>query len=293
MTYDQADNDGNDAAASARPVLAIMGEFSVGKSTLCNLLLGADPLPVRVTATQLPPVWISHGDAAPYRETLDGEHVPIDLERLDDIELSQTALVRIFLDADILEQCDLIDMPGISDPNMSPEVWSSVLHRAHGVIWCTHATQAWRQSEAAIWKDVPQEVKDNSLLLVTRMDKLLSERDRMKVLRRVEHETRGAFSGMFPISLTEAIKAEYDRDRWMDSGAEEFSEELLELLNRLSSSDDTSTTREFFKSPTEDSEGKPYPLPESAAHVAPVRPTRVRVEVNTPRPARSETPQSV
>ena len=42
-----------------RPLVALMGEFSAGKSTLSNLLIGKQALPVNVTATQLPPVWMS------------------------------------------------------------------------------------------------------------------------------------------------------------------------------------------------------------------------------------------
>ena len=42
-----------------RPRVALMGEFSAGKSTLSNLLIGRAALPVNVTATQLPPVWMS------------------------------------------------------------------------------------------------------------------------------------------------------------------------------------------------------------------------------------------
>ena len=49
-------------AGQRRPRVCLMGEFSAGKSTLSNLLLGAEALPVNVTATQLPPVWISEGD---------------------------------------------------------------------------------------------------------------------------------------------------------------------------------------------------------------------------------------
>ena len=46
-----------------KPRIALMGEFSAGKSTLANMLVGAQHLPVQVTATQLPPVWISQGNA--------------------------------------------------------------------------------------------------------------------------------------------------------------------------------------------------------------------------------------
>ena len=45
-----------------RPSFALMGEYSAGKSALLNALLGQSLLPTRVTATDLPAVWITHGD---------------------------------------------------------------------------------------------------------------------------------------------------------------------------------------------------------------------------------------
>ncbi len=137
-----------------RPCFAIMGEFSAGKSTLSNLLIGTPSLPVKVTATQLPPVWISYGDQSPYLVKVDGTEHPFDFNDLSDLSLDDTLCIRVFHKSDALELCDLIDMPGISDPNMSSEVWERALHLADGVIWCTHATQAWRQSEAAVWATV-------------------------------------------------------------------------------------------------------------------------------------------
>lgn len=217
-----------------KPVLAIMGEFSAGKSTLSNLLLGSDPLPVKVTATQLPPVWISHGNSLPYREDLKGDIHPVDLEDLNQIPLEETALIRLFLEADILEMCDFIDMPGISDPNMSSDVWERVIHNADAVLWCTHATQAWRQSEAAVWKSMSPDLYSKSLLLITRIDKLLTEKDQRRVVKRARKETMDMFAGIFPISLTQALEAREDRQQWEHSGAEAFSKSLVDLLHELS-----------------------------------------------------------
>ena len=227
----------NSGAKKARkPRLAIMGEFSVGKSTLSNLLLGSNPLPVKVTATQLPPVWISYDDKAPYREDLDGNISPADLNNLAQAPLDQTAVIRIFLKADILKMCDLIDMPGISDPNMSSEVWQRVIHHADGVLWCTHATQAWRQSEAAVWKTMPSELYEKSYLLITRIDKLLTEDDRRKVVKRAQRETKDMFVEIFPISLTRAIAARNHREKWEQSGAHALFQGLVKLLHELSAS---------------------------------------------------------
>ena len=221
-----------------KPRLAFMGEFSAGKSTLTNMLIGADPLPVRVTATQLPPVWLSHGTEAPWCEDLEGNRLPVDLDRLEDLDPRKIRVIRLFQDAEILELCDLIDMPGISDPNMPVDLWQPIANQADMVVWCTHATQAWRQSEAAAWDAVDPALHAHSLLLLTRIDKILTQKDKARVLRRVQYETEGLFADCFPISLTQAIaaKAKDNHEKWERSGAEAFMEALVDRLHQLSAS---------------------------------------------------------
>jgi hypothetical protein len=222
-----------EAPATRRPRLAFMGEFSAGKSTLTNLLLGSNPLPMKVTATQLPPVWLTYGEAGAVREDLEGNVTPLDMNDLSDVVPEETRVIRVSLKADILELCDLIDMPGISDPNMSPDIWQRVVDQADLVVWCTHATQAWRQSEAAVWNSLDADLYSKSLLLLTRFDKLLSEDDRSRVLRRVRRETEGLFADCFPVSLTIAAAADDDPDKWEESGAEPFMTRLLQLLHQV------------------------------------------------------------
>ncbi|NNF23338.1 MAG: hypothetical protein HKN63_00825 [Rhodobacteraceae bacterium] len=219
--------------AKRKPRIALMGEFSAGKSTLSNLMIGSDVIPMKVTATQLPPLWMSYGDDAPYREDLDGNQHPVDTDHLEDIPVSETSFVRLFAKVDLLEICDLIDTPGISDPNMPADVWQRAAEQADGVIWLTHATQAWRQSESAVWDSLPDTLCDHSLLLLTRMDKILNERDRERVVRRVEKETKGLFREVLPISLTEAMASEDDHDLWVSSGADRFTQSLLSLIAEL------------------------------------------------------------
>lgn len=227
--------DGGENAAPRKPVVALMGEFSAGKSTLANLLIGSAYLPVQVVATRLPPVWIRHGTAPAFRVDLEGREHPVDLERLTDVPLNETAHIGISCEQEILEQCDLIDMPGISDPNMSSEVWQRVLPQADAVLWCTHATQAWRQSEAAVWATLPEELHRRSLLLVTRMDKLVTEKDRKRVLSRVRRETEGLFHACLPISLLQATQVKDDFELWAQSGAEAFARKMVELLHDIAS----------------------------------------------------------
>ena len=217
-----------------RPRVALMGEFSAGKSTLSNLLIGKSALPVNVTATQLPPVWMSYGDAEPYRVGLDGTEAAVEPD-FSDVSVRDTRCVRVFLPSKFLMNCDLIDMPGISDPNMAAEVWQRVIGEADIVIWCSHATQAWRQSEAAVWGTMPPELYDKSLLLLTRMDRILSDRDRVRVVKRVQSETEGLFRKVIPASLTQAMEAEGDTEVWASSGADELLNSLLSLTDEVAS----------------------------------------------------------
>lgn len=134
------------------------------------------------------------------------------------------------MEADTLQLCDLVDMPGISDPSMPQEIWENVVGENDHVIWCTHATQAWRQSEAAIWNMLRERTRGENLLLITQFDKLQNDRDRDRVRKRVEKETEGLFSAVYPVSLLSALNADEDEDAWEDSGAGVFSEHLIEIL---------------------------------------------------------------
>ena len=233
-----------------KPRIALMGEFSAGKSTLSNFLIGARLLPEQVTATRLPPVWISEGQSDPYRISTDGSETPVDLEHLDQIPLDETRVIRVFHEADILQSCDLIDFPGISDPSMSEEVWHRMLDQVDAVIWCTHATQAWRQSEAAVWKLIPQAVRDKSILLVTRFDMIATKRDQDRVLARIANETRGLFSQVLPISLLAAIAAGEDHDAMAASGGLAFLDALADIAG------DPTLVRNTMPEPMESATGQ-------------------------------------
>ncbi|MGB0959542.1 MAG: dynamin family protein [Halocynthiibacter sp.] len=213
-----------------RPVVALMGEFSAGKSTLLNFLLDRDALPMKVTATELPPIWLSYGQEAPYRIDAGGRRRQVVNGDLTCCPIDDTRFIRIFCESEILKKCDLIDMPGISDPNLDRKHWIKTTGYADFVVWCTHATQAWRQSEKSVWTSLPKRLRRNSILAVTRADKLVSPEDRGKVMRRIQRETLTLFNDTVMLSSFAAKQAKHefgvDSKAWHDSGATEFYEAL-------------------------------------------------------------------
>jgi len=215
MMHDDVTHDPDDR----KPCIALMGEFSAGKSTLANLLLGQDSSPVQVTATQLPPVWYRLGPPAAQRIAADGATDPLPLDDWRAARPENSRMISVSLEADFLHACDLIDMPGTSDPNMVPDFWQAFLSQTDLVIWCTPANQAWRQSEAALWEQVPPQLWTKSLLLVTRMDMMQSDRDRARVLARVRAEAGPLFRAVLPISLPAAIAGREDEEVLEETGA--------------------------------------------------------------------------
>ncbi|MEO1678893.1 MAG: dynamin family protein [Pseudomonadota bacterium] len=215
-----------------KPVIALMGEFSAGKSTLLNLLIGQQVLPTQITATRMPPVWLRYGESPAYRVDRAGNRHPVDLDDRDAIPVDETAYIRLFCKADILQSCDLMDTPGISDPNIRADDWIRTIRYANAVMWCTHAGQAWRESERGAWEALPSRLRETSILLVTRKDKITSELNLRKIARRLERETSDLFNARMFISLTNAIRARAagDAEAWTESGAEAFSDMLAQIV---------------------------------------------------------------
>ncbi|MFY0619941.1 dynamin family protein [Shimia sp.] len=216
--------------ATRKPRIALMGEFSAGKSTLMNLLLGCDPMPVQITATRVPPVWVTYGAHSATLVHEDGGETQFDGSDLSAAPMQGTSLIRFSMDSDILNLCDLIDIPGISDPNQKHESWLDLVADMDCVIWCTHATQAWRQSEAALWEQICASVPGPNHLVVTQIDKLRTELDRRRVLARLEAEAGAAFASILPIATLDAINAGMDETAWRNSGGAALIEQLVTML---------------------------------------------------------------
>lgn len=220
------------APTRSKPRIALLGEFSAGKSTLANVLFGQDVSPVQVTATQVPPIWYSHGPAASVGILPDGSELPLPGGDLAAATQAGARAIKVSMEAEVLEFCDLIDMPGTSDPNLAMATWEAMLSVIDGVIWCTPASQAWRQSEAALWEEVGESFGGAAILLVTRMDKIAEPRDRDRILARVRRETAGSFGTILGISLTDALRAGRDEALLEACGANALAEALMAMIEQ-------------------------------------------------------------
>lgn len=227
-----------DAWFSQKPAFALMGEYSAGKSTLLNLLLGRDVLPTQVTATNMPVIWLTYGDQCK-AETLDDDGTLAEVAMDDMLDQAKNGqlLLRLTLPAEILKRTDIIDTPGISDPRLARGSLNFIGDYIDFAIWCTAANQAWRQSEKAMWTSLPNALRTNSLLALTRADTLKNPADLKKVLRRCKKETSDLFFNQVPIATVAALSAQSDdgsvsnQTVWQASHATQFFEALEVAMN--------------------------------------------------------------
>lgn len=182
-----------------KPRLIVTGEFSAGKTKLINGLMGRDVLPSNVTSTSLPPVWIVEGEEAVHRIDMKGKAHRID--DLSDISVEDTLACLITTTAEILTHVDIIDTPGNSDPNIPAESWERMVRFADMMIWCTGATQAWRQSEKSTVRDLPEELRAQGTLLITQADRVPDETSAAKLKRRVTRDAKDFFASIEMASL--------------------------------------------------------------------------------------------
>lgn len=174
-----------------KPRVMIAGEFSAGKSRLINALLGRDVLPSKVTSTALPPIWLVYGERDPLVLGIDGAVSDLDMEQID---VENTAFCVISTHAPILKYVDLIDTPGNSDPKIPSVCWERMVKYADGLIWCTSAMQAWKQTEKATCADLPEDLLSHATLLITQADRMPDEKSAGKVERRVRRDAGKYFS---------------------------------------------------------------------------------------------------
>ncbi|MCU9847890.1 dynamin family protein [Defluviimonas sp. WL0024] len=221
--------------ASRKPCIALMGEFSAGKTTLVNFLLGEDVLPTRVTATQLPPVWMSYGEPSAHYVDTEGQHHELSISDLHDVPVEGVRYIRLFCRGRILETIDLIDTPGISDPSIPRHIWEIAVGYVNAILWCTHSTQAWRETERSAFESLPERLRAGSVLLATRSDKLTAP-ERARVAGRLRREAGDLFRQVVMFSATDAIKASGEdeaSDLWASSGAQDLLDALQEVAHDI------------------------------------------------------------
>jgi Dynamin family len=220
--------------APVRMMLA--GEFSSGKSSIANLLIGEQLIPTGVLASPLPPVVFRHGPETTSAACWWAGREPENFKgaQFQAIMALDPDYIVLAAPNPLLKHVTIFDTPGSSDPDRDGEILVELSGRAEMVIWCTNAVQAWRESERETWFKLSNTVIRNGLLAVTHVDLPSVRNGFARIMGRLDREAGPHFKGILPIETLTALEAApggvvKDAKAWTASGAEALVRAILDL----------------------------------------------------------------
>ena len=209
------------------PRVALVGEFSAGKSSIINLLLGRDMIPTAVLASTRRPSLLRYAPN-PQIEAIydDGKRELVTPNSVEIVAREDINYFDIGLPNQLLRSIELIDTPGFADPDREPWRTLDMINRANIGLWCTLATQAWRHSERQTWLSLQAQFGTNGILVATHIDTLAERGARKRILTRLEREAGDLFGDIVLLAVPDAKRARKADGRvadpilWRDSGGE-------------------------------------------------------------------------
>ena len=231
--------------------VAIVGEFSTGKSTLINAMLGRELLPTAleactavVTRIRVAQNGEETGVYVTFRMSGMRKIEPDELrdsltfkgQEGDDLPVEAHVVLPAgtFLDNGI----ELIDTPGVNDPEAHGEqITLGFLPKADAIIFITHAARAFKESEVEFLQDrIGEQDRERVLFVVNACDILEEDADRDDLRSRGE-QLLGESFGAPTIHLVSArdglaSKESNSTEDWNLSGMTAFTNHVDELLTR-------------------------------------------------------------
>lgn len=207
-------------AAYDRPLLvAVMGEFSAGKSTFVNAFLGAALAPMGATPTTATINVLKMGRTRHARllfrddreRELGWDQVGEVLRGLSEAEAAAVQVVELFAPLEALERVNLVDTPGWNSLHPEHERTARrLLGEADAVIWLSSAQQVGKASEAAA---IAQLATTGARLLgvINKVDQLDAD-ERAQVLAHARAALGERFVDIVEVSARRALAAREQGD---------------------------------------------------------------------------------
>jgi len=225
----------------SRPIkVAVGGEFSSGKSTFVKMLLGQHVVDMQASASAMPTVNFIFGAETTYRAIgVKSSRDITDLNALSEDDFRELECLEVMLDLPFLKQFEIFDTPGTADPSRSIDQLLTVVNEVDFVVWCTNATQAWRESERRMWENLPLELKHRSLLILTHVDLPSIKPSLSRLMKRMKKEAAPLFKKIIAMELLTAASARdehgkvIDQAGWKTSGGADCLETMAAISSEI------------------------------------------------------------
>ncbi|TVQ21516.1 MAG: dynamin family protein, partial [Leptolyngbya sp. DLM2.Bin15] len=240
--------------------VAVVGEFSQGKSTLLNALLGEEIQPVRAIPCSGTVTVLRFGEKTRVLCVYtDGRQEGIPFENYQEKasiseqaalcglsdELGQSTIREIILEHPSLELCrhnvEIVDSPGLNEHPNRTEITQRLLQKTDAAIFLANASRPLTQGERLLLEDLRSQLNrgdqdspaDNLFVLVNFMDLLRRQSDRQQVRQLVENFLHGSNPIVTGDSRVHFISAQAALDAIVEGEGNEFLESFKAFTSAL------------------------------------------------------------
>lgn len=221
--------------------VAIIGQFSSGKSSLLNLILKCECLPTGVVPVTFKPTFLHYGEDYFLRvEFEDGSDVITSLSELEFYtdqrkNVKEARGIHIYAPIELLKNLTLVDTPGLNANESDTLTTFKELENIHCAIWLSLIDNAGKKSEEDAIKANLKLLGQNSLCVLNQKDKL-SEVELDRVLK----YAKGIFGKYFSQIIAISCKEAKEKEKYENSNFNA----LLKYLENINAKD---LKREFSK----------------------------------------------
>ena len=194
--------------------VAIIGQFSSGKSTFLNALLSKDILPTGITPVTSKVIYINYGEThrlkVTYRSGVHEYHPLENIAHFSDqriAKMDEIKYLTIYAPVERLKEMSFVDTPGLnSQSSEDTQSTRKVFNDVGGIIWLTLMDNAGKRSEEEILDRYMAAFKTKSLCILNQKDKFTQAQiDTSRAY--IEEKFKKYFSKVIPISAKEALDA--------------------------------------------------------------------------------------
>ena len=191
--------------------VAIVGQFSSGKSTFLNALLAKDILPTGITPVTSKVNFINYGEEYKLKVSYkNGAQEYHSLDRISSFtdqrgDLEDIKYLTLYAPMDILKDISFVDTPGLNSLSDSDtHITKKILRDVDGIIWLTLIDNAGKESEAEVLNKYLQNFENRSLCVLNQKDKF-SASQVTQTLEYMQSKFGTFFDKVVPISAKMAL----------------------------------------------------------------------------------------
>ena len=235
--------------------VAIVGQFSSGKSTFLNALLSKDVLPTGITPVTSKVNYINYADEyklkVTYKNGAEEYHVLEAISRFTDQRESVEDIkyLTLYAPMDILRDISFVDTPGLNSQSFEDtQSTKKILRDVDGIIWLTLIDNAGKESEAEVLEEYLENFKEKSLCVLNQKDKFSAEQIQ-ETLKYITTKFSDFFCEVVPISAKQALESRvHQKEVLKENALFEIHNAFKQHSEKYSSENDLESFKQEYES---------------------------------------------